>query len=44
VRGLQLQNHNGNENGDNAVAERLDPVCFHPPECNTGCYKLRVDG
>ena len=36
VRRLQLQNHDGNENGDNAIAERLDPTRFHAPECNTG--------
>ena len=36
VRGLQLQNHDGNENGDNAIAERFDPVRLHAPECNTG--------
>src|ERR1700736_4346648 len=35
VRGLQLQNHDGNENGDHAIAERFDPVRFHAPECNT---------
>jgi hypothetical protein len=36
VRRLQLQNHDGNENSDNAIAERFDPVCFHASECNTG--------
>ncbi len=33
VRGLQLQNHDGNENGDGAIAERFEPVGFHAPEC-----------
>jgi hypothetical protein len=33
VRGLQLQNHDGNENGDDAVAERFEPVRFHASEC-----------
>ena len=36
MRRLQLQNHDGNENGHNAVAERFDPVCSHAPECNMG--------
>jgi hypothetical protein len=36
VRRLQLQNHDGNENGENAIAERFDPVRFHASECNTG--------
>src|ERR1700736_1461520 len=36
VRGLQLQNHDGNENGDNAIADRFDPVRFHAPKCNMG--------
>src|SRR5207302_4685653 len=35
VRRLQLQNHDGNENGDNAIAECFDPVRFHALECNT---------
>jgi hypothetical protein len=29
VRGLQLQDHNGNENGEDAIAEGFDPVSFH---------------
>ena len=29
VRRLQLQNHNRNENGHHAVAERFNPVRFH---------------
>src|SRR2546430_2656382 len=39
VRGLQLQNHDGNENSDNAIAERFDPVRFHSRECNTGASR-----
>src|SRR5205814_2767851 len=39
VRGLQLQNHDGNENSDNAIAERFDPVGFHAWECNTGASR-----
>jgi hypothetical protein len=40
VRRLQLQNHDGNENGDDAIAECFDPVRFHAPECNTGGFGL----
>ena len=29
VRGLQFQNHDGNENGDNTIAERFEPIRFH---------------
>ena len=32
VRRLQLQNHDGNENGHHAVAERFDPVRSHALE------------
>jgi len=32
MRRLQLQNHDGNENGDNAIAECFDPVRSHAPE------------
>src|SRR6202011_76017 len=35
MRSLQLQNHDGNENGDYAIAESFDPVRFHGSECNT---------
>ena len=31
MRRFQLQNHDGNENGHNAVAERFDPVRSHAP-------------
>ena len=34
VRRLQLQNHDGNENSDNAITERFHPVRFHASECN----------
>jgi len=29
VRRFQLQDHNRNDNGHDAVAERFDPVRFH---------------
>ena len=29
VRRLQLQNHDGDENGDHAIAEGFEPVRFH---------------
>jgi hypothetical protein len=32
VRRLQLQNHDGNKNGDNAIAECFDPVGSHALE------------
>src|SRR5438094_5067943 len=32
VRGLQLQNHAGNENADKTIAECFDPVGFHGRE------------
>src|ERR1700730_4411441 len=41
MRRLQLQNHDGNENSDNAIAERFDPVRFHASECNTGGPEIR---
>jgi hypothetical protein len=34
VRRFQLQNHDGDKNGDDAIAERFEPVRFHAPECN----------
>src|SRR5438132_1354927 len=36
MRGLQLQDHDGNENGDDAITERFEPVRSHAPECNMG--------
>ena len=36
MRRFQLQNHDGNENGHNAIAERFDPIGSHARECNTG--------
>jgi hypothetical protein len=32
VRRLQLQDHDGNENSHNTIAERFDPVRSHTPE------------
>ena len=40
--GLQFQNHDRNENGDDAITERFEPVRSHAPECNTGAIEIFI--
>ena len=40
--GLQFQNHDRNENGDDAITEGFEPVRSHAPECNTGAIEIFI--